>query len=608
MVSKRNFFSIIILLLIMIFMFMFSGVLKQELNDYGVNSYEETPEDVRRLKQENDTLQAQLMQEAKMLYAVDSDIRDHRVLYLGKNLNSDIAKTVKAWCTYSKRPMVTSSTLRGLKDIETKRLPNIIVIDGEDVSWEFETETLCTMVRDGANVIFARMPLPDNIKGDKKLRQLMGIKDIYSEHIAIDGIRLFPGFFIGNEEAYKADETNADRQDLDLKIPWYVTGEGTKTYMMGMVNDRTRKSEYLPALVWRHTYGDGNVFCLNGDYISKDTGIGFLTACLADSDSYDLYPVINAQNIVLASYGGFSDENGEALNEIYEQRQVALFRDVVWPALVALDEKTGAKISLMAAPQLDYADENEPIQGLLIYYLRLLNEGYGEAGISTRQISNVPLAEKIARDRVYWDAEAKDYKLQSAYLDSAEFYDTVKTYLPDLKTIVIPNEKGMPVRYVDEVVTCQMTTSDAMTHTFSQDIDLKAYETALGYSNVVLDMSEVSYPNTEDWADLSRKTSSNLITYWKQYSGFANTTLSESDERIRRFFALNYTDGKQENRIHLHVERFDESAFFVFKLNSGEIDQVEGANVVDLKHDFYLLEVFQEDVVITLKEHKLFIR
>ena len=608
MVSKRNFFSIIILLLIMIFMFMFSGVLKQELNDYGVNSYEESEEEVLRLQGEHEALLEKLSGEAKILYAENSALRDKRVLYLGKNLDSDIAKTVKAWCTYSKRPMVTLSTLRGLKSIETSRLPKIIVVDGEDVSWEFETETLAMLARNGGCVILARMPLPEEVKNNTLLRKLTGIKDIYSENIAIDGVRLFPGFFIGTEEAYKAEEDNLDRQDLNLMIPWYVIGEGTKTYMMGMVDDRTRKSEYLPALVWRHTYGEGNVFCLNGDYVSKDTGIGFLTACLSDTQPYDIYPVINAQNIVLASYGGFSDENGDALEAIYEQRQVALFRDIVWPALVSMEEKNDAKMSLMASPQLDYSDDIEPTKDMLIYYLRLLNEGYGEAGISTKQISSVPLSEKIGKDLVYWQSEAANYKLQSAYLTDKSEYDVVKKLMPSLRTIVIPAEDGMPVRYFDGTVTCQMTTSNGLTHTFSEDIGLKAYETALGYSNIVLDMSMVSHPKDGDWADFSRRSSSNLITYWKQYAGFEHTTLSESDERIRRFFALNYSDSRNDNVIHLHVDQFDEKAYFVFKLNEGELDEVEGANVINLKNCFYLLELDQADVTITLKEHKLFIR
>ena len=610
MVSRRNFVSIVILLLIMIFMFMFSVVLKQRLNDYGTNSYAEDMEEVQRFRQEHDALNRKFEQEATIITEEDKNqqLRDHRVLFLSNEGNSDVAETVKAWCLYEKHPLMTLSTFKGMEDEELDGLPGIIVVDGLSFNWDQEVNTLYALAANGACVIFARMPAPGVVAKNARLRSLTGIKDIYSENIAIDGVRLFPGFFVGNEESYQDSPENAGRQDLDLMIPWYVTGEGSKTYMMGIVNDRTRKSEYLPALVWRFTCGMGQVFCINGEYVTRDTGIGFLTACLADRDSYDLYPIINAQNVVLASYGGFCDENGEALNEIYDQRQIALFRDIVWPSLVSMEEKTGAKMTLMASPQLDYTDDKEPVKGQLIYYLRLLNEGYGEAGISTAQLSSIPLTEKLEKDLTYWRSEALDYALQAAYLEKPEHYNTVKEALPELRTVVVPAQDGMPVSYLDDVVTCQMATSSALHHTFSEDMDLKAYETALGYSNVVLDMAQVSFPEEQDWADFSRNSSRNLITYWKQFSGFDQTTISESDARIRRFLALDYTDYRTDGEIHLHVDHFDKQAFFILKLSVGEIDEVQGAELTDLKHDFYLLHVKEADVVITLKEHKLLIR
>jgi hypothetical protein len=70
--------------------------------------------------------------------------------------------------------------------------------------------------------------------------------------------------------------------------------------------------------------------------------------------------------------------------------------------------------------------------------------------------------------------------------------------------------------------------------------------------------------------------------------------------------ALDYHDSKKGNEITLHVDGFDEQAFFILKLNRDVIDEVTGAEVTDLKDGFYLLDVSQEDVVITVKERKLF--
>ena len=613
MVSRRNFFTMIILLLIMIFMFMFSSVLKHELNEYGTNSYAKADVDETALKDRYDALTAQLSEKALALSdqplteeLFEEGDQDKRILFISKKRDSEVSKVVASWCEYNKRPMISYYTLRGLDQVDFSKLPEVIIIDGESVEWGVETPILTDLTEKGACVIVARMPNAKVIKNNAKLRELLGIKEVYSERIALDGIRLFPGFFVGSEEEYKNSPENEGRQDLDLMLPWYVTGEGTKTYLMGVVEDRSRKSEDLPSLVWRHAYGEGKVFCICGDYLTKESGIGFLTACMGEKDSYDIYPVVNAQNLVLANYGGFTDENGDALENIYDQRQIALFRDVVWPSIIAMTEHSGDKISLMVSPQMDYEDEKEPEEEMLIYYLRLLNEGYGEAGLSTKQFSAVPVKKKLAKDQIYWKSEASDYVLQTLYLDDPSKYEEARECIPALRTVVIDENGGKPVQYLDGNVTCQMTTSDALTHTFSEDLALKSYETALGYSNVVMDLSMVSHPKQDDFADFSRKTSGNLITYWKQFSGFTKTTLSESDARIRRFLALDYYDGRNGNQISLHVDGFDQQAFFILKLNRDVIDEVTGAKITDLKNGFYLLDVSEPNVVIKVKERRLY--
>ena len=69
---------------------------------------------------------------------------------------------------------------------------------------------------------------------------------------------------------------------------------------------------------------------------------------------------------------------------------------------------------------------------------------------------------------------------------------------------------------------------------------------------------------------------------------------------------MDYGDHKMGNVITLHVDGFDSEAFFILKLNQGEIDEVTGAEVTDLKNGFFLLDLSQEDVTITVRERKLF--
>jgi len=288
--------------------------------------------------------------------------------------------------------------------------------------------------------------------------------------------------------------------------------------------------------------------------------------------------------------------------------------------MVALNERTSAKISLMAAPQLDYTDDKQPKKDVLVYYLRLLKEVHGEAGVTTGQRSNLPIAEKLSRDLIYWQQEALNYKISSAYLHDMSEYDDTKKLLGDLKTVAFEKKSGMPVAYIDEEVTGQASTSNGISHTFSEDLATKALETSLGYCNITLDLSDVSFPQQkpsnlyiifandyfssglECWESLSGKITSNLYTYWHDFTAFDQTTLLESDARIRRFLALDYSDQRHGNEISLKVENFDETAYFILKLNYGFVENAEGAEVKDLKNGFYLLKINQPEVLIHTAE------
>ena len=50
-------------------------------------------------------------------------------------------------------------------------------------------------------------------------------------------------------------------------------------------------------------------------------------------------------------------------------------------------------------------------------------------------------------------------------------------------------------------------------------------ETALGYSNITLDLYSVTYPEGDEdsWEKISKKIAANLGTYWKAYEAFDAT-------------------------------------------------------------------------------------
>ena len=609
MVSRRNYISIAIMILILIFMFQFTGVMKGTLNEYGVNEYVESTKNSS-------------IKEANIYKPSGNDIGTlasegkEYVIYIGAS-NYECGRVVSWWCTYNKRGFVSYSSLSKC-EISDVYKPEAVIIDGEHIT-KSDINILYRFTERGINLIFTKMPNKLQIIQNQKLRDILGIKDIVKDRVKIKGLHLFSGFLLGGEAIYEAKDKEEEKkkQDIDLYTPWYITGEGTKTYVMGTVEqeeglseEEKIKNETLPAIIWRNSINKSEVFCVNGDYLSDMQGMGIMTAMMSEMKGYELYPVVNAQNFIVAGYPCFADENYDVINEKYSQSLRAVLREIIWPALAALANESGDKLSLMMTPQFDYNDNNEPLAKDAVYYLKLLKEEYGEAGVSLDCVSNTKVGEKLKEDGYFWKIGTGDYIFQSYYTSDskrlAEFTNSemlLNKYASNIKTIIYGKKDSRDpiISYTGNAergITKQGITSDGINHTFTDDFMLKSLETALGYSNIVLDLRKVAYPIDEGklWEKLSKDITSTIATYWKPFEGFDSTVASESDLRIRRFLALDFKKTVSESGISFDIKGFEDSAWFILKLSDREVTKINGGNFKEIEKDVYLIEAKKKHV------------
>lgn len=600
MVSRRNFITIALMMLILLFMFQFSCIAKEALNEYGINQYEE--ESATGLSGKNIFVPLPVSEDA-----VTEKQKDY-VIYIGDTGEGALQKTVYWWCSYSKRKLQSYEALKNVS-ITEELLPEVIIIDSSHLDLDRDLEILRGYTSRGISLVFANLPAPEEIDKNQELRKLLGIRFMATDEVTLKGIHLFGGFLLGGESIYEAEtKEEQKRQDLNLNIPWYVTDEGTKTYMMGTIEGEDTENEYLPAIIWRNSVENAKVFAVNGDYLSDVTGIGILNAMMAEMNSCEIYPVVNAQNLAVADYPGLAQENQEEIMRRYSQDQRALFREVMWPALVSVTKKTNDRMTCLIAPQYDYLDGNEPDGNELLYYLKILNEEYGEAGLSGGMVSEITIGEKLMEDYAFLQEHAPDYAMLSFYLPKESQIDEVldSWYLPDLRTLAVgeTDYEGAVVSYVSADVTVQRATSSGIEHTFTDDLRVKSIETALGYSNIVLDLLIAAYPDSKEdsWENLSKEISSNLCTYWKAYEGFEKTTLSESDQRIRRFLALDYYDAREGNTITVDISGFEEEAWFLLRLNGEKIKEIDGGTCQEIENGAWLIHAVSDSIQIELEE------
>ena len=593
MVSRRNFAAITIMLIILLFMFQFTGVMKDKLSKYGINEYKESAT-------------TELTKQDMYLASGQNIQKTAGVLYIG---NSEAVKnTVKWWCTYSKREFQTADSFDGIVS-EDSRLTDILVLDGTCLNTRDNIKAVSDAAEKGVNVIVSGLPDAEEIEKNDRLRKLLGIRYVEQNEVTLDGIHLFEGFLLGGEVIYQAkDEKEEKNQDMDLKIPWYVTGEGTKSYMVGILSDVRPDSGRQPAIIWRNGLENACVFCINGNYLKDNSGIGILDAMMAESYSFEIYPVINVQNLVIANYPGFASENENKMEKIYSQSQKALFREIIWPSLVAIERKIDAKLTCMMTPQFDYGDENEPREGEVAYYLKLLKEEYGEAGLSSGNVSGTGLSEKMEKDETFWKKEAPDYCFQSLYLQNEdELGDALECEeLDGIRTIVTRESQTSDepiVSFAREEVTLQRATGDGVNHTFMDDFRQRCFQTALAYTNIEFNMTGVCNPDDEKelWNEEIKSKSTALTSYMKNSKMFTKCSISQADKRIREFMAADYSYKQNSSYVSLDITGAQDTARFIVRLRTGGVENVSGAVCTKVEKGVYLITAQSKHVEMTIK-------
>ena len=135
---------------------------------------------------------------------------------------------------------------------------------------------------------------------------------------------------------------------------------------------------------------------------------------------------------------------------------------------------------------------------------------------------------------------------------------------------------------------------------------MKSIQSALGYTNILLDMADIFWPEqeTDRWEIMQRQFASNLLTYWKNFSCFSNTTLSQSDARVRTFLKLDYRYFREENEITLDTSEPESS--FILRTHGEEIEKMEGGIWRKIEEDAYLIYAESIRVKIQVKTPGLY--
>lgn len=599
MVSKRKFFSIATMMFVLFFLFQFSMVLRDSKNTYDINSSLTK----KKADGENQWTPSDSVTGA-----------DSSVVFVG-NKAGDMGTAVSRWCTYAKRKLISCKSVSTYKS-DDKNLPEMMILESEKYADGDNLTTLETLEKKGVIIVFGCLENAKNIQNNKALMKFLGIQKVVAEETHLAGVKLFEGLLLGGEVTYNTskDKEEKKRQDLELDVPWYQVGSGTKTYMVGLLDEKTGKNvenEDLPTIIWRNGIDYGSVFAVVGDYMKDSTALGLLDGMRAEALQYTIYPIVNAQNLSMVNFPVFADENNTEMLKLYSQSVTGIARDIMWPALISVVEKSDMKMTCFIQPQADYTDDIEPKSGNLEFYLKQMKEQSAEAGISLEYQKLDKAEDKVTKDTEFFENEKINYRFGAAFAKEKDLKgilkDTDSGLLGDVGTLVCDYTENQPVvSYYSDSVTLQTVTSDGMNYAYSDDIRMRSIQTALGYTNVMLDMYDIFWPQekTDRWEVMQKRFSSNLLTYWKNFRDFDSTTLSESNARIRTFLNLVYSQSREDNTITLQTSEV--GSWFILRTHGEEIDEIDGGSQTEIEADAYLICAEDTTVKIRLKEQELY--
>lgn len=591
MLSKRQFISIAILFVTLFILFQGPEVARQALNDYSDNESRQESGLSGTGEQENEVV---------------SVVNDRSAAYIG-DTNSDAYKTFSEWALYTKREVT---------DYTDDSEPDLVCADRTVLENDDGIKQIREIFERGIPVVFMNLPDAQTVADSSELQSLLGIYYVRAASVHAKGIHLYKGLLLGGERIYEAanEEDEKKLQDLNLDVPWFVTSPGAREFMTAIVEDKddpSMKNQDMPALIWRTKQSESFVYVVNGDYMDdRRIGMGILDGIAADANDCEIYPVVNAQNLVLNGFPQLTDENTETMQDVYGYSQSAFQKNIMQPGLWTMISQTGFKPTAMIRAEYDYSGSKEPGKDVLQFYLRQLKEVHGEAGISYAHTASAAIDDVIEDISQILNEQSDGYSYGAAYVESDD-RDAVSDILKteegrEITTILTPYDESSRVLDIDyEGLSVQTILSDAAKHTYSEDLRLLGDESALGYSTVSIDITAALWPqkSEDQWQNLSDDAFSSIATDWRYFDTFARTTLSESDKKVRQFLSLDFeVSESDDNTLHIQTSGLKSEADYLLRVHGKEVASVQGGTSEEVEENVYLIKVTGADAVIKLRE------
>lgn len=606
MVTKRVYFTILIMFVTVFCLFMYIGVSNNLVANKTINGHINENIEIKY----EDTLSSDSLNietnsiindiEKKMTVAIISQDEDRVVTNI-----------LIEWCVYSKLLYKTYTSLPNNEEIEGYD----VILFGDLTFTKEDCEMLYSYADMSNTMIFTQPPDFQLLNYDKQLTDFFGIEEVKNNSVDVDGIKIFSDFMIGGERIYQKDDYFGLENDTLINVPYYTLSSGYEVYSVGLFDNNELGIEDgdLPPLLWRTKTKSSFIFVVNSDIFRGSALLGILTGFMANVNECYLYPIVNSQTISLTNYPYFSEENETNIEQIYSRGSEALSRDILWPNIVQVLKNYGNSFNFFAASQLDYMDEVDSNSDYISFYLKEINKLPGEMELSLDQVSEAGIMDVIDMNYSFFEKNIPEYDFAALFPGDFKI-DEIKGVLDHdlLKNVTLIMDDYSPgdnlIDFVNNDVLLIKFNLDGYRHETLDDLQMKTTYNVLGMCNMKVDIKKVIYPGGpyDEWNNLSLIWSRG-DTYFKDYSQFDMVSIHEMERRVRRFLVLDYSYeySDDENYIDIQIKNFDKEAYFILSVYDKNIISIDNGESKKLGKDTFLIKAMGTNLKIKLKDNNI---
>lgn len=591
MVTRRSYFSILILMAVITFLFLLPKIFEE----YSIRYHNRKIED-SLVEEKVETTYAN----AFMLAEGSMAMPGKKLVYiLDDNSDADRSFVIEEWCTYRK---FQYRKMNSLKECAGE-VPDFIVVGRYDCSGDI-TNIIMTYLEAGSNVIFTEMPDYEAVANDKAYMDMLGIVNCKQESINVEELHIFNDFFVSRERIYSNKDFYGDKNKFKMEIPYYELRAGYQVFAQAKVKD----VEYMdyPPVLWRTYTGKGLVFVVNTDLFEGKNLLGILTAFSSQCDSFDVYPVVNAQTVSVINFPVINNENKELFEKTYDRDMYSFSRDILWPGVSTILQNYNKSYNFFMAPKLDYSNDDMTHNPDIEYYYSEIVAKLGSLGVSYDQVSDQSLAHiKSTLDEATQN-DMPYFRQRAVYVPDGSLgeEDSVKDGNSNIVFTDLADERPIVEREDDGTIRVCFT-SCGVKHNIDEDLRLISVETTLGIDMQSTNIMDVLFENDDTyWEKVSTKWASET-TYLNDFNQFDTLSVEESRVRFNDFLLMDYEAKRvDDNSIQINITTGNAPGYFILRLWNEQVTGVSSGEYKKINDTTYLISVADKDTVVSTKRRK----